>query len=1027
MSVCLRLSGKARPGSGWPVGVAMLPGAPSAVMFCVLGPLRVEGPRQEIRIGGTRRRGVLLRLLASAGRPVPVDVLAEDVWDGGPPTATASTLQSHVSALRQAVGLDRLIFVNGGYQLHVGPGELDSLIFEADVVAARKAMGAGDFESAADMFGRALAWWRGPAFADASGAEWAMLPAAHLEEVRNAAIEEALEVRLALGRHEEVCVMAEESVAAEPLRERRWAALMLALYRAGRQAEALHAYQRLRDTLIDQLGLDPSPQLSQLEHDILVQSPNLGLTSTTPGGTQEMPAVPSQVPASRSNLPAPVASFVGRKSELAELGKLVDRDRLVTIVGTGGSGKTRLAIEVAASRLNEHRDGVWFVDLAELSDPAGVPGAVADAIGVRQISTQPVDQLLADRVAGMQALLVVDNCEHLVSPVAATVERMLEAGPGVRVLATSRQPIGVPGERVWQTPPISFPADPHRRDPVELASFDAVRLFTDRAGPLSSAGDVAARDLRVIAEITARLDGLPLAIELAAARAAEVDLDQLASVLQDRLALSWLGSRTAHTRQQTLAATIEWSYALLTPQLQSVLKRLSMFSGGFTLEAAGAVTGAPENVTVTVAALAERSLIVADRSARDRLESAAIRYRMLETIRQYCAGRIADEDGPNGEQAARETHSRFFAGLAQRASATLVGWHQGQWLTILEADHANLVAAANYLLTRLSRPSEALQMIVHLDRFWHNRGHLAECAALLQKGLGAVGQDVSPALRCAALNLAGQATVGYDAPMARSYFTQSIQIARSAHDDFHTARALWGLAGVRYYMGDLEGGKKAGRAAVDLARAIGDPVLLGECLVSMGLVGDPPTRKAIYQEALAVTSRSGDLIWTAWSHNNLGDALLVENDLEAAKQHLQQARTILREVGHPSPQPVANLGWVHLRQGNLDKANAAFTEALRDSERLHHRLVASVAILGLACNAIARHDWERAARLLGFADGELQDYAGSWPALERSYREQSLTDLERQLGTEFERYYDSGRAGDRSELIDYALDQRHIP
>jgi predicted ATPase/DNA-binding SARP family transcriptional activator len=999
----------------------MSPSESSGVLFCVLGPLRVEALHGEVRVGGVRRRGVLLRLLATPDHIVPVDVLADDVWGGDPPPAAVSTLQSHVSTLRQALGPDRLIFANGGYQLRVEPDELDSLMFEHDVAAGRAAMAAADFELAVDTLERALALWRGPAFADVVSTSWAVLPARHLDEVRTTAVEEGLEARLALGRHDEVCGLAEEAAAAEPLRERRWAALMLALYRAGRQADALGAYRRLRDTLAEQLGIDPSPQLSQLEHDILVQSPDLDWAGTAP----VTPAVPSRTPASLSNLPAPVASFVGRKSELMELGKLVGRHRLVTIAGTGGVGKTRLAIEVAAARLEEHRDGVWFVDLAELSDPAGVPGAIADAIGVRQVSGQPTDQLLVDRVAGMQALLVVDNCEHLVGSVAGTVERVLEAGPGVRVIATSRQPLRVPGEMVWQTPPISFPTDPDLRDPAELASFDAIKLFTDRAGPMDPAGDGSSADLRVIAEITARLEGLPLAIELAAARAAQLELDQLASMLHDRLALSWLGSRTARARQQTLAATIGWSYDLLTPQLQSALKRLAVFSGGFTLEAAGAVTGADENVADTVAALAERSLIVIDRSA-EQPRRIQIRYRILETIRQYCAGRIADEDGPDGERAARDAHSRYFVGLARRASAALMGWHQGQWLTTLEADYANLITAITNLLDRPSYVGDPLQMIVHLDRFWHNRCHLAECATLLQRGLDVPNQDLSPTLRCGALNLAGQATVGHDAPTAHSYFTQSLQIARQAHDDYQAARALAGLGYVGYYTGDLEGGRAAGKAAVELARAIGDPVLLGECLVPFGLIADDPfARKAIYREALTVTRRSGDRIQAAWSHNNLGDSLLADNDLETAKQHLEQGLAILREVGNPSPVAVANLGWVHLCQEDFHAANAAFTEALYGAERAYLRVYASVAILGLACIAAAQHEWERAARLLGFADGNLYDCGVYWPVPERTYREQSLTNVERQLGAEFDTHYGSGRTGGRSDLIDYALSQ-HI-
>jgi hypothetical protein len=232
---------------------------------------------------------------------------------------------------------------------------------------------------------------------------------------------------------------------------------------------------------------------------------------------------------------------------------------------------------------------------------------------------------------------------------------------------------------------------------------------------------------------------------------------------------------------------------------------------------------------------------------------------------------------------------------------------------------------------------------------------------------------------------------------------------------------------VGYYTGDLEGGRTVGKAAVDLARTVGDPVLLGECLTGYGLVGDPLERKAIYKEALAVTRRSGDRITTGWSHNNLGDSLLAEDDLLAARHHLEQARAILLEVGAPSPLPAMNLGWVYLRRGDPDAANAAFTEALHGLEALQLRHDASAAILGLACSAAARRDWERAARLLGFADTELQDCGASWPAVEHTYRGQALPDIERQLGAEFERYYDSGRASDRSDLIDYALGQRHIP
>jgi predicted ATPase/DNA-binding SARP family transcriptional activator len=1007
-------------------GAAMLLGGPRLVVFGVLGPLRVDGPDREIRIGGMRRRGVLLRLLASPGRPVPVDSLAEDVWQGVPPAAAASTLQSHVSALRQAVGSDRLVFADGGYQLAVGPGELDSLAFEADVTAGRTAISAGDFGAAAAALDRGLSRWRGQAFADVSGAAWSVLPAGHLEQVRNTAVEEALEAYLALGRHHEVCGMAEEAVAAEPLRERRWAALMLALYRAGRQADALDAYRRLRDMLAGQLGLDPSPRLSRLQHGILEQSPDLDWTGPPPGAVAQMRQALRRTPGVRDNLPSSVASFVGRQTELAELDKLIGQHRLVTIVGAGGAGKTRLAIETAASRLDDYRDGVWFVDLAELSDPGEVAAAVAEAIGLQRIPDQPVEQVLMDSVAGLQALLVVDNCEHLVGMVAETVEKVLVAGPEMRVIATSRQPLRVPGERVWQTPPISFPNAPDRHDGVGLASFDAVKLFLDRAPELTG---VSSAELRMIAEITARLDGLPLAIELAAARAGQLDLPELASALQDRISLSWLGSRTTRARQRTLAATIGWSYDLLTPAQQSALKRLAVFCGGFTLEAAAAVTGSAEDVTGTVASLAERSLIEADRNTRrGRPGPVPVRYRMLETIRQYCATRSIGDDGPSANSAAMDAHSDYFARLAQQASATLTGWHQGQWMTRLDADHANLTAAISHLLAAPGQAGTALRMVIHLDRFWRTGGYQAECLTLLRRGLTAAGAGIGSALRCEALNVTWSAAIQNDIEAARSYATELLRIARAASDDFHAARALAALAFVGNFAGETEEGCAAGKAAVELARSVGDPVLLGECLVALGEVtSDRPGARVIFEEALAVTHRSGDRLTGALARCDLGYWLLTEDDLEAARGHLEHAREILREIGAPSGAPTTNLGWVRLRGGSPDAADAAFAEALRAAERRQKRMFGSYPVLGLACSAATRGEWVRAARLLGFADGQLQDCGAVWVEPERTYRELLLSDAQSQLGIDFERRYDSGRAGDRGDLIDLALGQQRMP
>jgi predicted ATPase/DNA-binding SARP family transcriptional activator len=966
---------------------------------------------------------VLLRLLASPNRVVPTDVLAEDVWEGEPPAAAASTLQSHVSALRQLLGPDRLFFGEGGYRARVGPAELDAALFEADIAQARIAISEGSLRAGLDALEQGLGRWRGSPFADAAGAAWTLIPSARLEEERNAAIEEALETRLEMGLHYEVCVLAEEAVASEPLRERRWAVLMLALYRAGRQAEALRCYQRARQRLGEELGIEPSPQLARLENDILLQSDSLGWA-----GLAEAVATAGQVLGELArevdtNLPAPVSGFVGREREMAELDKLLGAHRLVSIVGMGGIGKTRLAIEVARSRLEQTRDGVWFVDLADVRDPGGLASAVAVALGVRSTSDEPLEAVIVERARDLSALVVFDNCEHLVDAVAALVEGLLEAGAGLRVLATSREALRVPGERIWQAPPIATPEHPDELDATSLADFDAVRLFVERAGEAIGGSGLSVGELRLIGTLTTNLDGLPLAIELAAARAGTLGLAELAS-LDDRLGLLGRGSRTAHSRQQTLTATIDWSYQLLPAPLRMALRRLSVFAGGFTLEAAGAVAPSLGDVREAVVLLAERSLVVPDRpsTAATGLSSVA-RFRMLETIRQFAIERLRHEDGAAGDTEAREAHIHYFAELSTRAAGALTGWHQGQWLTTLEDEYANLSAAIGYWLDQPALVGSAVRMIVHLDRFWHNRGHLADCASLLRRALELSGADIGADLRCAALNLAAQATAQFDPGAAVGYLSECLPLARDVSDSYQAALALQGLSWAHYWLGDPAASLAAGREGVDLAREMGDPVLLGQCLVTYGLniMDDLVLSKAVYQEAIDLARRSGDRMYLACAYNNLGCGLMAHHHWADARENFERTTAIFEEIGMPNPAPVLNLGWVHLHQGEPDQALEAFTHAVLSARRYHLRYEASYGVLGMACLAAGEHDYERAAALIGFADAELDRWGQSWPEPERSYRNQALNDTTRNLGSRADTVYDSGRIAERDEMLSLAL------
>jgi predicted ATPase/DNA-binding SARP family transcriptional activator len=972
---------------------------------------------------------VLAVLALSANRVVSSGALTEALWQEEPSREREQNLYSRIYKLRRLLsaaepGRDRprLVTMPPGYRLELAAAELDVARFRSLAAEGRALARSGSPDQAARTLAEALGLWRGPALADVAGlSPWLEPEAAALEEARLTATEDWAEAMLATGRHVELTAELSGLVGQHPLRERLRGLLMLALYQSGGQARALDCYEQGRRLLADELGVDPSPELRKLHEQIL--RADTGLLAS---------GKPPVAGLARGNMPAPVASFVGRQAELTELSKLVGRHRLVTITGPGGAGKTRLAIEVTAPRADDYRDGAWFTDLAEVTATDGVPGAIAAALGVRLAPGEPASRQMLDRLAGMQAMLVIDNCEHLVDAAAETTELLLESSPGVRVIATSRQPLAVPGEIVWDTPPIGFPRAGQHYAPDELASFDAVKLFTERVTGLE--GGVTDAELRAIAGITATLEGLPLAIELAAAHAARLGLEQLAAMLHDRVGLSLLRSRTGRRRQQTLDATIGWSYDLLTPVLRSALRKLSVFAGGFTLEAAAAVTGA-EDVVATVDALAERSLIVIDRDRAESLaESAAPapRYRMLEIIRQYCAARTAAEDGPDGEAVLRDSHGRYFAGLVRRASRPLTGREQGRWLTALEADYANLTAALSHLLSQSGRAADALQMTVCLERFWHNRGHLGACAEFLRRELDTAGPDISPELHCAALNLAGQADLNYDIAPARVYFAKALGIARGIGDGRGIATALMGLSWVHSFTGDAARHEACASEAIEIARSSGDLVLLGECLLSYsGYLSKNPRgelTRAVYHELLEVTSRSGDRIHEALAHNNFGDWALIEGDLETARDHLEQAQAIYAELGKSEPVLTSNLGWVRFGYGDLTAAQAAFARAVQLAELHHVRRDGSFAVLGLGCVAAARRDWARAAKLFGFADTEQASSGAVWLPPEKTYRERWAGETERALGPQrFANLHDSVHATDRSSLIDFALEQSTSP
>ena len=636
----------------------------------ILGPLEVTDGTRVLEVGGLRQRALLARLAVAANRVVAVDSLVDELWGPEPPAGARQALQAQVSRLRKVLGdADRLVARAPGYVLRLGPDELDTARFEALLAQARAAAAEGDRGTAARRWADAEGLWRGPALAEFADAAFAQAEAARLGELRLGATEARIEAELELGRHHQVVAELEGLVGNHPYRERLWAQLILAFYRAGRQADALAAYQRLRHVLGHELGIAPSPELARLEEAVLLQKPELEWVQPLGGPVDQKLDVRDQpTTKTRSNLPVPRSSFVGRAQEFTELTTLLQQGRLVTIVGPGGAGKTRLAIELA-HRVSPDYGDIRLVELAPLADPSLVLATVAGECGVREeLGREPLEALVAV-LESDRTLLVLDNCEHLLDSAAHLVDALLGAVPRLSVLATSREPLRVEGERVWRTPALPVPSSVDLRA-ADLLEFDAARLFVYRATDADHRFKLTDDNARTVAEICRRLDGIPLAIELAAARVPALTPAQIASRLDHRFALLRTGARTAPARQRTLLATLEWSHDLCLHGERTLYRRLAVFAGGFTLEAAEAIcsgeTIGQSDVLDLLATLTDRSLVVVHKGREE------ARFDLLETLRAFALEKL--EAAAEGA-AVRDRHLGFYGKLAARADAAIGRTH----------------------------------------------------------------------------------------------------------------------------------------------------------------------------------------------------------------------------------------------------------------------------------------------------------------------------------------------------------------
>jgi predicted ATPase/DNA-binding SARP family transcriptional activator len=790
----------------------------------LLGPVQVVRSGREVGLGGPRPRAVLALLVLEAGRVVPAGRLVEEVWRGSPPPGAAKTLRSYVSRLRALLRPEAALAARGGgYLLSVDPDLVDAVRFERLAGAGQAALSAGEAAAAANRFRQALGLWRGRALADVCEVEQLAREAARLEELRLAAVEGRIEADIALGLHAEVTGELESLVGGYPLRERLWRLLVLALYRAERQADALAAYRRARDMLATELGLEPGEELRRLEQEVL---------------RQEVPAAP---PPARHNLPAPLTSFLGREQDLARLEGLLGEARLATLTGTGGTGKTRLALETGARVVGRFPDGVWLAELAGIADPGLVAAQVMLALGVRQAGDVPVLDALICRLRSAELLLILDNCEHLLDACADLAAALLRAAPGLRVLATSREPLGSPGEVTCPVRPLDLP--PQTADAQQEGQAAAVRLFLDR-GSAARGGTVSGVAPVAVAErICRKLDGLPLAIELAAARLGTLSAAEIEAHLADRFRFLAYRRPAGDPRHQALRAAMDWSYDLLSAEERRVLGELSVFAGTFGLAQAAEVCGGGDEVNAweVIDRLAGKSLVAAD-PAED-----GTRYRLLDTVRYYAADRLAEA---GGTEAGRHRHVAAFVGLAERERKPAV----------LMREQDNFRAALDWSLAR-GDPA-GLRLARALGDFWLGRGLLAEGRDWLGRALAQHPADQR--LRADLARLLGSLLLeAGDLRGADAVLSEGSQVAEAA-------RARTVQARIRVLHADianLQGLKNAeALAECESAAAVlesgGDLDGLAEALTAAGRLrfwlGDIPASQVVLERAITCARHSGN-------------------------------------------------------------------------------------------------------------------------------------------------------------------------
>jgi predicted ATPase/class 3 adenylate cyclase len=766
------------------------------------------------------------------------------------------------------------------------------------------------------------------------------------------------------------------------------------------------------------LGLHRLKDLGRPEHAFQLEAASLP-AAFPPLASLDNPELPN-------NLPSVLSAFVGREQELAEIRELVGSARLVTLTGAGGSGKTRLALQAAAEQIGVARDGVWFADLAPLTEEDQVARAVAAVLGIPDSGDQAASVVTA--LTGQDALILLDNCEHLIDAAAKFCDQVIRHCPTVRLLATSREPLGIGGERVYRVPSLTLPSgDAVSAD--DLTGSDAVRLFVARARMHDPRFALDDANAPLVATICRRLDGIPLALELAAARLSSMSVQQICERLDQRFRLLTGGSRNAMPRQQTLQATVDWSFGLLTHAERDTLTRLSVFVGGFELEAAEAICACEDvdalDVMDLVGSLVDKSLVVADRA------SERVRYRLLETIRQYSAQELVRSAGEAEAMRVRDRQAEYYLNLAVAAAPALTGPQQGRYLRQLDREWRNLRAAFAHLRAD-DRNEDVLRLGVAVSRFVLSRGH-TEVISYLGEALDRA-DSVDIDLRACAHQVVSQLTTHLlhkdpaELPAAKRHAERALALAKETGNAAVEARALGCLFVAGFVTGDREQAQRLAAESVAVARQTGDAQLVGELLnfASKNAFGDEARRA--HEEALASFRASGDVLFAASELHSLSGIDLVEGRTAAACAGLEQAISLVESIGDEVFLYGfrADLALMLLIMGEYERAAPLLRQCLLVARRTGVLLDVSEVIFGSACIAAFQGQHELAARLFGAADTDLRaataDASIRWTEPEQQLAEREQAKLRGQMGeVAFEESFRPGVGLSRVAAVELAL------